>query len=141
MECFFDYLDENFPTLTQKYDKERFSKIMFEMKQLHPEIAHDFSLLRKRVSWWVIRLRLLQLYEINAYCQALRHCAEDVGINPDDVVDPAFKIFVDARSKPDLYDDVSETLLQLKEQGFKLGAITNGRFDIRGNTHKHITYV
>jgi putative hydrolase of the HAD superfamily len=61
--------------------------------------------------------------------QALLFCAEDVGVDPKDVVEPAFSVFVNARSRPDLFDGVSETLSTLKEQGYLLGAITNGNAD------------
>jgi putative hydrolase of the HAD superfamily len=107
-EAFHGYLGEHFPTIASKYPPKEFYDLLISIKESDPTIAHDFTALRKR---------------------ALEVCADDLQLPRAEVVEPSFKVFVDMRSRPVFYPGVLASLTLLKEEGFLLGAITNGNTD------------
>jgi putative hydrolase of the HAD superfamily len=107
-EAFHGFLGEKFPRIASKYPPKEFYNLLLSIKKSNPKIAHDFTALRKR---------------------ALEVCADDLQIPRADVVEPAFAAFVDMRSRPVFYPGVLDSLAVLKEEGFLLGAITNGNTD------------
>ena len=47
--AFHSFLKKTFPEFHAKYDSHAFSKVMSNIKRDDPEIAHDFTALRKKV--------------------------------------------------------------------------------------------
>ncbi|SEP73044.1 putative hydrolase of the HAD superfamily [Ectothiorhodospira magna] len=92
----------------------------------YPRIAERHSLeamIRHRQAWFAERRHLH--YDMTRLRKHwLRILAAQSGYG-DELVEPAFRVFWEARNQVSLYDDVLETLDRLRGH-FRIGAITNG---------------
>jgi len=106
-QTFFEWLQKFYPTIAQDFDVET---LMLHRRQSFaevPDMAHDFSWLRKR--WFS---RLVENYDCDpAY------------------VEQGFSVFLKARNSVTLFDGV-ESLLEKVKGGYCCGSITNGNADI-----------
>jgi len=105
----FEWLQANAPRCAAKYTPGRFRELMGSVKKREPEIAYDFTALRKR---------------------ALDIALKDTGYQDAPSVEEAFGAFIAARNDVYLYDDALETLRSLRATGVIVGAITNGNADV-----------
>lgn len=99
----FQWLSENVPVITNKYDAQQLLVKRRELLTNHPSLAHDLT-----------SLRILSF--------------EKLAIEFDlsfEWINPAFEIFYDARQNVSLFDDVGPVLDELSKQ-YKLVSVTNG---------------
>jgi putative hydrolase of the HAD superfamily len=61
--------------------------------------------------------------------QSLRLAARSVGYSAE-LAEPAFAVFIEARHRVTLYEDVTPALQQLRKAGYRLGSLTNGNADV-----------
>jgi len=101
------WLKQNRSAITQRYSIEALRDKRQQLIARQPELSNDLSAAR--------RVHFAEL-------------ADEFGYDHD-WVEPAFKVFHDARQLVDLYADVRPALSRLKAR-FKLVALTNGNADI-----------
>ena len=107
-QTLFDWLVEHYPRIGELHDVLSFRQMRLDLAAEREELRHHMTRLRK------VSLQLL---------------AEAAGYD-DSLVEPAFEVFIEARHRITLYDDVTPGLQALRNQGFLLGALTNGNADI-----------
>ena len=105
--AFFAFIDEHLPRITAHYDAGALSAHRQEHYRRHPEHAHDVTYVRKH---W------------------LAHVATRFGYGRE-AVEPALRVFLEVRSRVDLYEG-AESCLQALSARYTLGAITNGNADL-----------
>ncbi len=103
----YDWLVQNHPEVTQRYDQDGLRELRFELAQSHPEIAHNLT---------ELRARSLQL----AFSRS--------GTKTDGVA-KAMAVFLEARNAVQPYADSVDALRRLS-QNFPLAALSNGNADI-----------
>ncbi len=103
----YDWLSQNKPAITQRYSNEQLRDKRKQLIQSQPVLINDLSEARR--------------------CH-LRELADEFN---DDYswVETAFNVFLEARQKVTLFEDVEPVLADLK-QHFKLVALTNGNAHI-----------
>lgn len=111
---FHAYLDAHYPVVAQAFPPQKFQEVFLQYRAEHPEVAHDYTVLRKNT---------------------LKQCAQEAGLAPNEVeacVTSSFEAFVRSRSQPILFDGVLDTLKQLTEPPLqlKIGIITNGNCNL-----------
>ncbi|GBG34477.1 S1-like domain-containing protein C146.08c [Hondaea fermentalgiana] len=106
-----EFLEENFPELAKAVPLEHFKTLFREALDTHAENAHNLTFIRK---------------------QALRRAAEMTEHDPEEVVEPAFRAFIDARNDvgKHIFPGVLEALRRLKEKGYQIVSLTNGNCDV-----------
>mmetsp|Transcript_23895 Transcript_23895/g.38498 ORF Transcript_23895/g.38498 Transcript_23895/m.38498 type:complete len:326 (-) Transcript_23895:53-1030(-) len=108
-ENMFLWLKKNAPRCVDKYDREAFWDLMTTVRTSNPEIAHNYTALRK---------------------QALQIALTDTGYNDKSNVESAFEAFIVARNDVLLFSDSLDTLKEWRAKGVILGALTNGNADV-----------
>ena len=108
-QSLFDWLGEHYPRITLHYSPGDMWKLRQDLLLHDPELRYDVTALRKA---------------------SLRIAAETVGYD-NSLVEPAFAVFLEARHRVTLYEDVMPALLRLRSAGYCLGTITNGNADVR----------
>lgn len=103
----YDFLASKYPRVTAAMTVEMLRKARQETAQAYPQMAHDFTFLRKQT--------LLDHAREFGYAEAM---AEE-----------AFEAFIQARNEVVLYDDVLSGLEQLKTR-FRLFSASNGNADL-----------
>lgn len=103
----YDWLVENFPAVTARYDQNRLRDLRVQVATSHPELAHDMTRLRAR---------------------SLHIAFSDAGLSGAGV-DAAMNVFLEARNAVQPYPDCEPGLERLA-QHFPLVAISNGNADI-----------
>jgi HAD superfamily hydrolase (TIGR01549 family) len=99
----YQWLADQVPVITQHYDINQLAEKRRLLLAKHSDIAHDLTQLR------------IKSFEMLA----------DEFELASDWINPAFKIFYDARQQVTLFDDVKPVLDELTEE-FKLVSLTNG---------------
>lgn len=99
------------PSMAKKYGSvAAFRELSDLVKQEHPSKAADFTFLRKAA------LTIA--------------CAEFKVDNCDAAVSACFDAFFIQRNKPSFFDGAVDTLKELRQRGFRLGAVTDGNADV-----------
>ncbi len=104
----YDWLCLHYPRIRLRYSLVDMRALRQELLQQNPELRHDVTALRKN---------------------SLRIMAQTSGYD-DSLVEPAFAIFLDARHRVTLYNDVEPALRRLRSAGYCLGTLTNGNADV-----------
>jgi 2-haloalkanoic acid dehalogenase type II len=107
-KAMYDFLAERYPKTVASLTIEALREARNCVAVEHPQMAHDFTFLRK---------------------QALRNLAARHSY-PDDLVDEAFQVFIDARNDVALYDEVMPALTTLKSH-YRLFTASNGNADLQ----------
>ncbi|OOZ37662.1 HAD family hydrolase [Solemya velesiana gill symbiont] len=105
----FDWLTSNYSRIGETYDYESVHTMRHALAKARPDLRHDMTRLRKEL---------------------LRQIADTTGYD-DSLVEPAFEVFIEARHRITLFDDVLPTLENLRKRGYLLGALTNGNASIQ----------
>lgn len=105
----YDWLGRHYPQITARYKLEDMPSLRQDLLRQAPELRHDVTALRKT---------------------SLRVAAESAGYDHR-LVEPAFAVFLEARHRITLYDDVVPALRTLRRAGFCLGTLTNGNADVQ----------
>jgi FMN hydrolase / 5-amino-6-(5-phospho-D-ribitylamino)uracil phosphatase len=106
-QAMYDFLAARYPRTVASVTIEALREARQNVVAEHPQMAHDFTFLRK---------------------QALRNLAAKHGY-PDELVDEAFQVFIDARNDVALYDDVLPALNTLRSR-YRLFTASNGNADL-----------
>lgn len=101
------FLEKQVPEITQILSIEELRIKRMELLKQRPELEHDLTVLR---------------------IESLKVLANEYKLN-DEWVDAAFQVFYDARQLVTLFDDVADTLDELK-RNYRLVAVSNGNADI-----------
>lgn len=105
------WLQRNVPAVTARFSCDELRDMRLQLAREQPELAHRVSELRTR------GLRIaMQRADIADHAVEM-------------LVEQAFTTFLHARHDVELFDDAEQILLELKRR-YRLGAITNGNFDI-----------
>jgi len=104
----YDWLVRHYPRIKQHYRLEDMLRLRQQLLQQHPELRHDVTALRK-----------------NSLYTVAQRCGYD-----DNLVEPAFAVFIEARHRVTLYSDVEPALQKLRSAGYCLGTLTNGNVDV-----------
>jgi putative hydrolase of the HAD superfamily len=102
-----DFLLQHAPAAARRWPLAAMRELREQVAAEHPQLAHDFTA-QRRIS--------------------LQRALSSVGADLD-LVEPAFRAFIDARHQVELYADVSAALPRLG-QGRRLAALTNGNADV-----------
>lgn len=105
-ELLYQWLSDNVPAITQRYDMYQLRDQRHALFEQSPELAYDLTKLR------------IRSFELLA----------DEFELAGDWIQPAFKIFYEARQRIKLFDDV-EPVLDLLKNDFRLVSLTNGNAD------------
>lgn len=106
------WLQDNAPLFTDRYALDDLAALRKQALQLKPEISHSVTLIRRQV----LELGLRQA----GY--------SDAQIPP--LVDAAFDVFLDARQQISFFEHAVSMLDALRDQGYRMGALSNGNADI-----------
>jgi putative hydrolase of the HAD superfamily len=104
----YQWLEKYYPRITKKYSAADLLQQRHVTIALFPQFSHNLSLLRK-----------ITLQRFAKQCDY-----------PLSLADEAFEIFIQARNKVTLYDDVIPVLSFLKKR-YKIVALSNGNADIK----------
>jgi putative hydrolase of the HAD superfamily len=107
-QALYDWLAGNYPRIAARYSLEDLRQLRIELVRETPDLRHRISELRR---------------------QSLRLAARSAGYD-DSLVEPAFAVFLEARHRVTLYDDVTPALQRLRHAGYRLGSMTNGNADV-----------
>ncbi len=105
---FYSWLQEDYPRIAEAYSLEEMIHHRREFFGRFPEMAHDFSWLRRQ---WLACL------------------AGDFGYHHEGLVEVGLEVFLAARNHVTLYDGTRE-ILQQAHQRYTCGSITNGNADV-----------
>lgn len=106
-QAMYDFLALKYPRVTAAMTVEAIRKAREETARAYPQMAHDFTFLRR---------------------QTLRDHAREFGY-AEAMVDEAFEAFIQARNEVVLYEDVLPGLERLRT-GFRLFTASNGNADL-----------
>src|SRR5688572_12905437 len=106
-QAMYDFLALRYPRVTAAMTVEAIRKAREETARAYPQMAHDFTFLRK---------------------QTLRDHAREFGY-AEAMVEEAFDAFIQARNEVDLYADVLPALEQLRTR-YRLFTASNGNADL-----------
>ena len=104
----YDWLCLHYPRIKLRYSPGDMRGLRQALLQKKPELRNDVTALRK---------------------DSLRIVAQNSGYD-DSLVEPAFAVFLDARHRVTLYNDVEPALRRLRSAGYCLGTLTNGNADV-----------
>ena len=107
-QAVYDWLAENYPRIAARYSMEDLRQLRIELVRENPDLRNRISELRR---------------------QSLRLAARSADYD-DSLVEPAFAVFLEARHRITLYDDVTPALQRLRAAGYRLGSLTNGNADV-----------
>ncbi len=105
------WLKQHAPAVTARFSCEELRAMRLRLAREQPELAHRVTDLRVRGLHSAMQLAGIADHHIEA------------------LVEQAFAAFLHARHDIELFDDAELVLLDLKNR-FRIGAITNGNFDI-----------
>ena len=105
------WLQRHAPAVTARFSSEELRDMRLQIARAEPALAHRVTALRQRG----LHLAMQRAGIADGAIAAL--------------VEQAFATFLHARHDIELFDDAERVLLELKRD-FRLGAITNGNFDI-----------
>ena len=111
-ETLFTWLEQHAPEFTRCYQLRDLVELRRTVLNKLPHIAHSVSLIRYH-----------QLHH------GLIHAGYD-SADAELLAERAFEVFLQARQQVVFFEHAREVLLQLKEQGYRLGALSNGNADI-----------
>ena len=103
-----DWLVDHYPRLTERYSLEDMCRMRIDLLRRQPYLRNAITELR---------------------IQSLKQVARSVGYS-DDLAEDAFAVFMEARHRVTLYDDVTPALQSLRKAGYQLGSLTNGNADV-----------
>jgi putative hydrolase of the HAD superfamily len=104
----YDWLALRYPRIGRHYTLEGLREMRLELLRQRPELGHNMTELRKL---------------------SLRLAADTVGYDHS-LVEPAFEVFLRARHRIRLYDDVIPALQAFKRAGYRVASMTNGNADV-----------
>ena len=104
----YDWLVEHYPKVGDCYSFIRFRQMRLELAERDINLRHHMTELRRA---------------------SLRLVADQTGYDHG-LVEPAMEVFLEARHRILLYDDVIPALRRLRQAGFRLGSLTNGNADV-----------
>jgi 2-haloalkanoic acid dehalogenase type II len=107
-QAMYDFLAQKYPRVTAAMTVEMLRKARQETARAYPQMAHDFTFLRR---------------------QTLADHAREFGY-AEAMVDEAFEAFIKVRNEVDLFDDVMPGLERLRQR-FRLFTASNGNADLR----------
>lgn len=117
------WLDENAPLFTAMHslnDMKEGSALRRSLLEQHPEIAHSMTL---------IRLKLLE-----HGCMAAGYAQSDAV----DLAERAFEVFMRGRHQVELFEHAQAALERLRQQGYIIGALSNGNADVSQTLVGHL---
>lgn len=103
-----DWLADRYPRITNRYGVTEMRERRMAMREADPRLQFDYSALRRASLAWHAR---------------------DAGYSEHEVVEAAFEVFLTARNRVQLYDDVRPALSALRGR-YTLAALTNGNADV-----------
>jgi putative hydrolase of the HAD superfamily len=106
-QAMYDFLAERYPRIVASLTVEALREAREQTAAKYPQMKHDFTFLRK---------------------QTLREHADEFGY-AECMVEEAFDVFIQARNRVELYDDVLPALETLKNQ-YRLFTASNGNADL-----------
>ena len=101
------WLARRYPRVVEHFDITGLRRLRSRVAEAHPHLQHDLSVIRKLT-----------------LSQAAQACGYE-----DELVEPAFQVFLRARNQVQMYADVLPALGALRSR-YALGALTNGNADI-----------
>ncbi len=101
------WLARRYPRVVEHFDITGLRRLRSRVAEAHPHLQHDLSVIRKLT-----------------LSQAAQACGYE-----DELVEPAFQVFLRARNQVQMYADVLPALGALRPR-YALGALTNGNADI-----------
>ncbi|HGG60461.1 MAG TPA: HAD family hydrolase [Gammaproteobacteria bacterium] len=104
---FYAWLQARYPRITDEFDPDALVRHRIRFMRARPELMHNLTALRK--------LWLRELARRGEYGEEL--------------VEPGFRVFWEARNEVELYEHVEATLEALGER-YTIGAISNGNADV-----------
>lgn len=108
-QAVYDWLAKHFPRITRRYSVTGMRERRLAMRTEDPRLQYDFSALRRASLAWHAR---------------------EAGYDEHDVVEDAFEVFLAARNRVQLYEDVRPVLSRLRRR-YVLAALTNGNADVQ----------
>ena len=115
-QTLFDWLVTHYPRIGELHDVVSFRQMRLNLARQRSDLRHHMTRLRK------VSLSLL---------------AEAAGYD-DTLVEPAFEVFIEARHRITLYNDVIPALEMLRSAGFLLAALSNGNASIHRLNLEHL---
>ena len=106
-QAMYDFLAERYPRIVASLTVEALREAREQTAAKYPQMKHDFTFLRK---------------------QTLREHADEFGY-AECMVEEAFDVFIQARNRVELYEDVLPALETLKER-YRLFTASNGNADL-----------
>jgi FMN hydrolase / 5-amino-6-(5-phospho-D-ribitylamino)uracil phosphatase len=107
-QAMYDFLAQRYPRIVASLTVEAMREAREQTAARYPQMKHDFTFLRK---------------------QTLREHADEFGY-AECMVEEAFDVFIQARNRVELYEDVLPALETLKER-YRLFTASNGNADLR----------
>ncbi len=104
---FYQWLQAHYPRITEQFDPDSLIQNRIGFMRARPEQMHNLTMLRKR---WLAALA----------------ASADYG---EELIEPGFRVFWEARNEVELFDHV-ETTLETLGQRYTIGAISNGNADV-----------
>lgn len=108
-QTLYDWLCRHYPRISGYYRIEDMLTLRQQLLQQDPELKNDVTRLRKT---------------------SLNIMARTAGYESS-LVEPAFAVFLEARHRITLYNDVLPALHSLRSAGYCLGTLTNGNTDVQ----------
>ena len=107
-ESLFSWLDENYPRITRRYNRDNMVTRRKQFMQQNPEYGINLTLMRH---------------------EFLRFLALESDYDADVMANQGFDVFFHARQQVTFYEDVIPCLQRLK-QNYRLGSISNGNASV-----------
>jgi putative hydrolase of the HAD superfamily len=107
-QTLYAWLVKHYPRIGQRYSMDDMREMRMELMRQRPALGHKMTELRK--------VSLAVAADAAGYDQSL--------------VEPAFEVFLQARHRITLYDDVVPALQAFKRAGYRVGSMTNGNADV-----------
>ncbi|MCP4994538.1 MAG: HAD hydrolase-like protein, partial [Gammaproteobacteria bacterium] len=118
-QSLYDWLAQHYPRIGELYTVESIRKLRMQLARQEPNLRYHMTALRKR---------------------SLQLVAEAAEYS-DDLVEPAFEWFLEARHQVTPFEDVVPALHKLRDAGYLLGSLTNGNADINRLGLGHLFHV
>jgi len=106
------WLQDNAPLFTQRFELADLNELRRQALLARPEISHSVTLIRRQV--------------LESGLKQAGYSAEQIPT----LVDAAFEVFLEARQQVSFFEHALDILDQLKQQGYQIGALSNGNADI-----------
>ncbi|MEH6578301.1 MAG: HAD-IA family hydrolase [Amphritea sp.] len=112
-QTLYGWLNDNAEQFVKCHQLSDFPRLREQVLERHPEIAHSVTM---------IRMKLLE------------HGLREAGypeVQVEALAAKAFEVFLDARNQVELFEHARGMLVALKEQGYLIGALSNGNADVK----------